>query len=324
MNQQLQHSGVGEGFIPSRSAGRDGVGEGFTPSRAADGFTPSRDGLPVRKPLRLPIDSYAKPNRWYFITLCTKQKQHLFDTPAIRDTLVDALHGAVLAECAEMAVYVIMPDHVHWISDCGKSDITRQVRRFKGIASQMLRNRHDLRNVWQRSFFDHVVRSDESLQEKCEYVRQNPARRGLVSQAEDYRWFGSIHLEDVGDVPPWRDHPAPKGGKKTISSAGWDKRPGSLLPYPLPLPCTANADGTGGDKRPGSLLPYPLPLPCTANATMPIPDNSEAPRFPDLRSYFTHRRRIERMAMFYGKRKIQVNDEQGLPNIRRETLAGVT
>ena len=43
--------------------------------------------------------------------------------------------------------------------------------------------------VWQEESFDHVLRSDESLKEKCEYIRQNPVRRGLVQRAEDYRWL---------------------------------------------------------------------------------------------------------------------------------------
>jgi hypothetical protein len=33
-----------------------------------------------------------------------------------------------------------------------------------------------------------VLRSDESLKEKCEYIRQNPVRRGLVVRPEEYRW----------------------------------------------------------------------------------------------------------------------------------------
>jgi hypothetical protein len=34
--------------------------------------------------------------------------------------------------------------------------------------------------VWEEESFDHVLRSDESLKKKCEYIRENPVRRGLV------------------------------------------------------------------------------------------------------------------------------------------------
>jgi hypothetical protein len=43
--------------------------------------------------------------------------------------------------------------------------------------------------VWEEESFDHVLRSDESLKEKAEYIRQNPVRRGLVQKPEDYRWL---------------------------------------------------------------------------------------------------------------------------------------
>jgi hypothetical protein len=43
--------------------------------------------------------------------------------------------------------------------------------------------------VWEEESFDHVVRSYESLEQKVEYIRQNPVRRGLVGRPEDYRWL---------------------------------------------------------------------------------------------------------------------------------------
>jgi len=39
--------------------------------------------------------------------------------------------------------------------------------------------------VWQRGFFDHLLRSDESYAEKWNYVRENPVRAGLAQSAED-------------------------------------------------------------------------------------------------------------------------------------------
>lgn len=96
---------------------------------------------------------------------------------------------------------VIMPDHVHlvlfplrdldgWpfplvdILQCLKSATAHQLNKLL----------HREGPVWQEESFDHVLRSDESLEEKCEYVRQNPVRRGLVKRPEDYRWLW-VHPE---------------------------------------------------------------------------------------------------------------------------------
>jgi hypothetical protein len=43
--------------------------------------------------------------------------------------------------------------------------------------------------VWQEESFDHLLRSQESLEEKLQYIRQNPVGKGLVSKPEDYKWL---------------------------------------------------------------------------------------------------------------------------------------
>jgi REP-associated tyrosine transposase len=43
--------------------------------------------------------------------------------------------------------------------------------------------------VWLDESFDHVLRSYESFEEKLEYIRQNPVRRGLVTAPDQYPWL---------------------------------------------------------------------------------------------------------------------------------------
>jgi len=43
--------------------------------------------------------------------------------------------------------------------------------------------------LWQEESFDHVIRSDESLAQRIDYIRQNPVRRGLVRMPEEYPWL---------------------------------------------------------------------------------------------------------------------------------------
>jgi REP element-mobilizing transposase RayT len=91
---------------------------------------------------------------------------------------------------------VIMPDHVHlvlsplrdkngWpfplvkILQCLKSSTAHRINRLLKTSGP----------VWEEESFDHVLRSDESLKEKCEYVRQNPVRAGLVREPEKYKWL---------------------------------------------------------------------------------------------------------------------------------------
>jgi len=48
--------------------------------------------------------------------------------------------------------------------------------------------------LWQREFFDHVLRSCESYAEKWNYVRDNPVRDGLVSSADDWPYAGEVEM----------------------------------------------------------------------------------------------------------------------------------
>ena len=48
------------------------------------------------------------------------------------------------------------------------------------------------RPIWQRGFFDHLLRSAESYGQKWNYVRENPVRARLVAKPEDWPYAGEI------------------------------------------------------------------------------------------------------------------------------------
>lgn len=67
------------------------------------------------------------------------------------------------------------------------SDIMKAI---KGASARYVKQHLETSGpFWQEESFDHVVRNNESLAEKIEYIRQNPVRRGLVKRPEDYRWL---------------------------------------------------------------------------------------------------------------------------------------
>ncbi len=54
--------------------------------------------------------------------------------------------------------------------------------------------------VWQKQFFDHVMRGDESYAEKWTYVRDNPVRAGLVEQWEAWKGQGFVDFDHPLDL----------------------------------------------------------------------------------------------------------------------------
>ena len=129
----------------------------------------------------------------HFITLVTKFRWIL--PPAARDI--------VLACCChdhrkryELYVAVVMADHVHLIftpliDDQGKEffSLTKIMQTIKSASAREI-NAQFRRDgpVWQEEWFDHVLRSSESLDAKIHYVLQNPVRQGLVDDWRKYGW----------------------------------------------------------------------------------------------------------------------------------------
>ena len=74
-----------------------------------------------------------------------------------------------------------MPDHLHGIVIFPNSFFIK-----KSISSwkQWLARSHAIQ--WQRDFFDHRLRSEESAVQKANYIRDNPIRAGLVESANDW------------------------------------------------------------------------------------------------------------------------------------------
>ena len=90
-----------------------------------------------------------------------------------------------------------MPDHVH-LFVCG--DERFELGRWVGALKQALTKANGWTRssgqIWQEGFFDHVLRNGESMNQKWEYIVQNPVRAGLVKRAEDWPYQGEIVLID--------------------------------------------------------------------------------------------------------------------------------
>ena len=133
----------------------------------------------------------------YFITATTLKRQRILANDSIAAILVREFEDARARHRWAIGSYVVMPDHVHFFCMPGPQAVP--LSRFMGswkewTAKAIKRELQLAGNVWQREFFDHVLRSDESYSEKWNYVRENPVRAGLVPRPEDWKYHGSIHF----------------------------------------------------------------------------------------------------------------------------------
>jgi REP element-mobilizing transposase RayT len=139
------------------------------------------------------LPHYQKASRALFVTFC-KLMPPPFTGEARNVILQHCRHDDGKRYLLHAAV--VMPEHVHLLLSplldeegwpCGlpailkliKGSSARSVNKLLGSGGP----------VWQEESFDHVLRSQESLEKKLEYIRQNPVRRGLVKRPEDYPWL---------------------------------------------------------------------------------------------------------------------------------------
>jgi REP element-mobilizing transposase RayT len=97
----------------------------------------------------------------------------------------------------DLQIVVVMPDHVHLIFTplvnqqamevFSLAEITDSIKGASAHKINRILGRKG--RVWQPESFDHVLRSSESLDQKIQYLLENPVRRGLVCQWADYPWI---------------------------------------------------------------------------------------------------------------------------------------
>jgi putative transposase len=96
-----------------------------------------------------------------------------------------------------------MPDHLH--ASVGIDDqrltLSMGMKSLKNLLSKTLRLQGIPPPHWQKGFFDHILRSEESYGEKWSYVRENPTRAGLVRQWRDWPFIGEIFDLEFRDDP---------------------------------------------------------------------------------------------------------------------------
>ena len=130
------------------------------------------------------IPSWVAEDAVFFITVCCRQRHvNRLARPEMADKIRESLiYRQSLRQWWTMYA-LVMPDHFHALFVFGQGFEMKKV-----ITDWKRFHAHHSKIEWQENFFDHRIRSDESLSEKIEYIRQNPVRQGLVARPEDWHY----------------------------------------------------------------------------------------------------------------------------------------
>jgi putative transposase len=126
--------------------------------------------LPIRKNIRLKHYDYST-NGYYFVTICTHTHKSLLSRN--ENVIEDIIKSLPLKfPGVNIDYYVLMPSHVHIIFVLQESKISlpEVVRTFKALATKNT----GMKRLWQRGYYEHVIRNDRALYKIREYIQNNP------------------------------------------------------------------------------------------------------------------------------------------------------
>ncbi len=146
----------------------------------------------IRKNHRLAPCNYIG-KKAFSITIAIYDRLSVFTTD---DVVIE--HISVLRDVSgkyhfDIPAYCFMPDHVHFLAVGMRADssLTGFLKNYKQVTAFRYKQETG-RTLWQKSFYDHVLRKDEDRLSVIQYILANPVRRGLVVSAGDYPYSGSF------------------------------------------------------------------------------------------------------------------------------------
>jgi putative transposase len=156
------------------------------------------------------------PGALHFVTGNFQNRTPVFTDPSCCQTFLDLLSSINQRWPSRLVAYVLMPDHLHLISNPRDGRITEFIGELKSLAARsIVEGNHgfkfemkdgDSHQVWQESFKAIPLWSAWMIWQKINYIHANPVKARLVTSAKDYPWSSFRSFYSLGDDPLAVDH----------------------------------------------------------------------------------------------------------------------
>ena len=171
---------------------------------------------------------FYQPGGQYFLTVVTYERRPLLTGPLARQLLREAWKTTAARFPFRVEALCLMPDHIHCIWTLPENDADFSVR-WNQIKSQFSkaymgateqpdsirgnrstsRKRRGEATIWQRRFWEHLIRDEHDFARHVDYIHYNPVKHGLVEWAGEWRWSSfhrylseGLYDREWGWVPP--------------------------------------------------------------------------------------------------------------------------
>lgn len=158
------------------------------------------------------IRAFSKGGTFFF-TVVTYQRHPIFDDDKNIYLLKKCFQTTIKAHPFRIDAIVVLPDHLHTIwtlpddSDFSmrwrliKGNFSRHYSGFSGndISCSMIQKKE--RGVWQRRFWEHMVRDQADFNKHCDYIHYNPVKHGLVRAPVEWKHSSFKNFVTKGFYP---------------------------------------------------------------------------------------------------------------------------
>ena len=132
-----------------------------------------------------------QPGGCYFFTVVTKGRQPLLTQPESIARLKAAFSHVMASRPFEVQAAVILPDHLHVSWRLPECDVDfslrwRLIKRYFSVGVQATVNKRREKGVWQRRYWEHLIRDERDWQRHMDYIHYNPVKHGYVSAPADW------------------------------------------------------------------------------------------------------------------------------------------
>lgn len=160
----------------------------------------------------------------YFLTFQIVGWVDIFTRKVYRDIAIDSLQFCQRYKGLEIFAFVIMSNHIHLMARSQAENLSGTIRDFKNFTSkkflEFLEDNQESRRDWMKIVFEYhgklkknqsnqiwthenhaeLIYSQKFIEQKIEYIHNNPVRAGIVEKPEDYLYSSGRNYADLKSV----------------------------------------------------------------------------------------------------------------------------
>ena len=143
----------------------------------------------------------------YFITQVTHKREPWLCTETARQAIKQAIKKVKKKYPFTIEAFILLPDHFHciWTLPPEDADFSMRLRLIKSQVTRHYKQQTEIKqpinesrqkrkekNLWQRRFWEHLIRDERDFQNHCDYIHYNPVKHGLCKTPQEWK-YSTIH-----------------------------------------------------------------------------------------------------------------------------------